>query len=167
MADQAATPMCSKCNTTVRPKQQILECDRCLRFLHRTCVPTSMTQQQYHTAKKAGIRIGFQCPGSCPEWNLPLAPVVASNPGDPLALPDPAAPRAIPIEAGINGYNPDDLPHVLTELLPPTTDHVLNYIPEDDADLCIQPREDPFLLEWTHGILTGLMRRIFQIPYPW
>ena len=95
MADQAATPICSKCNTTVRPKQQILECDRCLRFLHRTCVPTSMTQHRYRTAKKAGIRIGFQCPGSCPEWNLPPAPVVASNPGDPLALSEPAAPRAL------------------------------------------------------------------------
>ena len=38
MAD-SATPICAKCNSTIRPRQHILECDRCLRSLHRTCVP--------------------------------------------------------------------------------------------------------------------------------
>ena len=99
-----------------------------------------MTCQQYRRAKKAGMRIGFQCPA------------------------------AIPVEADFEHYNPDNPLPVLTELLAPTvseddsdmywqsnpvnlppvlTDHAstngygLAYIPEADADQCMQPIEDP------------------------
>ena len=56
-----STPMCTICNCTIRAKQQILECDKCLRSLHRICVPSALTCKQ--NAKKAGIHIGYQCPG--------------------------------------------------------------------------------------------------------
>ena len=146
-----------------------------------------MTCQQYRTAKKAGIRIGFQCPGSCSlVRSEPEAELCNSNPGYlplvptgsyPTVLSELEAPTAIPVEADVGNSNPDNPSPVLTELLAPTfpeddsdmwlqsadpvvsnsdnppppvlTDQApingygLDYIPESDADLCMQPIEDP------------------------
>ena len=45
--------------------------------LHTHYYPTAMTSKQYLTAKKAGVRVGFQCPGSCrPMLSDPALPIV-------------------------------------------------------------------------------------------
>ena len=56
----AAPYPCIKCKQEVRPRQEVLLCDSCDEWQHRTC-NSSITRNQYHQAVKDGADIEWQC----------------------------------------------------------------------------------------------------------
>ena len=54
------------CQHPVRAKQQGIQCDRCLKWNHRTC-NTGTSQQQYRAAVRVGAEILWFCPPCCPD----------------------------------------------------------------------------------------------------
>ena len=52
--------MCISCKEQVRPRQEGLQCDGCLRWQHRTC-HTGVSQADYRNAVKTGASIDWRC----------------------------------------------------------------------------------------------------------
>ena len=52
--------MCISCQQQVRPRQEGLQCDDCLRWQHRTC-STGISQSEYRDAVKTGVSINWHC----------------------------------------------------------------------------------------------------------
>ena len=52
--------MCISCQQQVRPRQEGLQCDDCLRWQHRTC-STGVLQSEYRDAVKTGAPIHWRC----------------------------------------------------------------------------------------------------------
>ena len=52
--------MCISCKQPVRPRQEGLQCDGCLRWQHRTC-NTGVSQSEYRDAVKTGTSIDWSC----------------------------------------------------------------------------------------------------------
>ena len=52
--------MCISCQQPVRPRQEGLQCDDCLRSQHRTC-NTGVSQFEYRDAVKTGTSIDWSC----------------------------------------------------------------------------------------------------------
>ena len=52
--------MCIYCQQSVRPRQEGLQCDGCLRWQHRTC-NTCVSQSEYRDAVKTGASIDWRC----------------------------------------------------------------------------------------------------------
>jgi len=51
---------CIQCAADVRPRQQAVQCDSCLRWQHRVC-GTGITQEQYRRANKGIEDISWVC----------------------------------------------------------------------------------------------------------
>lgn len=64
---------CISCQLIVRPRQEGVQCDGCLRWQHRTC-GTGITQSDYRTAVKNGGSIDWRC-SACE-----LVPLAESTP---------------------------------------------------------------------------------------
>ena len=52
--------MCIYCQQSVRPRQEGLQCDGCLRWQHRTC-NTGVSQSEYRDAVRTGASIDWRC----------------------------------------------------------------------------------------------------------
>ena len=52
--------MCISCQQLVRPRQEGLQCDGCLRWQHRT-FNTGVSQSEYRDAVKTGASIDWRC----------------------------------------------------------------------------------------------------------
>lgn len=52
--------MCISCKQPVRPRQEGLQCDGCLRWQRRTC-DTGVSQSEYRDAVKTGASIDWSC----------------------------------------------------------------------------------------------------------
>ena len=52
--------MCISCKEQVRPRQEGLQCDGCLRWQHRIC-HTGVWQADYRNAVKTGASIDWRC----------------------------------------------------------------------------------------------------------
>ena len=52
--------MCIYCQQSVRPREEGLQCDGCLRRQHRTC-NTGVSQSEYRDAVRTGASIDWRC----------------------------------------------------------------------------------------------------------
>ena len=75
--------MCISCQKPVRPRQEGLQCDGCLRWQHRTCF-TGVSQSEYRDAVKTGSSIDWRCL-TC---DIPQAESTAFSEISELADPD-------------------------------------------------------------------------------
>ncbi|KAL9982107.1 hypothetical protein ACROYT_G010906, partial [Oculina patagonica] len=73
---------CISCNKPVRPRQQGLQCDGCLRWQHRTC-GTGVTLADYRAAVRSEASIDWRCE-PCMVESSPV-PVHESTPVDFVA----------------------------------------------------------------------------------
>ena len=64
--------LCISCKSTVRPRQEALQCDGCNRWQHRKC-QTGISQAQYRAAVQSQVPIDWWCDSCRP------APVLEST----------------------------------------------------------------------------------------
>lgn len=79
---------CIFCKRQVRPRQEGLQCDGCLRWQHRTC-ETGVSQSSYRSAVKTGSSIDWLC-STCDVPQAESTPILFSE----SDLPDPEADSA-------------------------------------------------------------------------
>ncbi|RMX42655.1 hypothetical protein pdam_00025172 [Pocillopora damicornis] len=87
---------CIVCDEPVRPRQQGVQCDGCLRWSHRLC-NTGISQEAYRTAVTDGVEIDWLC-AACAE-------LTSEQEYDSVAVPD-SPPPSSPIPASPTPVSP-------------------------------------------------------------
>lgn len=87
---------CIVCDEPVRPRQQGVQCDGCLRWNHRLC-NTGISQEAYRTAVTDGVEIDWLC-AACAE-------LTSEQEYDSVAVPD-SPPPSSPIPASPTPVSP-------------------------------------------------------------
>ena len=116
---------CISCQQSVRPRQEGLQCDGCLRWQHRKC-GTGIGQSDYRNAVNNGASIDWRCLTCDLAEPIPLAESTPVNFGDFESIVyDPPSASDLPADP-VEPFAGDNDPPSASDLPDPVEDAVLD-----------------------------------------